>query len=431
MAIKAFILQRDMEIQGKENCVFSKVLFSLSKENQAVYLPKALVNLYRIPKTENMNTVTAHAEANTATTQAKANWNQIYSLLALNAAIVISWIAYHNYQPKVLEIFNFKELSLFLVVAQALILVLIPPLAGIIGDKVIRSGGNRFVVFTVGISVTAMVFMCVAFTVGASSTINLTAALPFMIVIWLISMNIFHSPANSMLELFAPAKSLPSAMALMVLTTELLYALEPIIVGFVDFLGPVLTFALGGVLLIITGYAFRKTTKDLSFTRSYEEARTSESNYRAVLIAGLALGLAAAVIKNYIPEKLDTYFDALRLQGSDVSLTGPRIASFTLAIAALAAWPLSKLVDKIGTGKSLMYGLMGSFAFLAVAAVMTNGYVIVVLSLLSAPFFSLASVAAFPYALGKLSVKNVTLGAGIFFGSLELADGVINILQKM
>jgi hypothetical protein len=141
--------------------------------------------------------------------------------------------------------------------------------AGVIGDKVIQTGGTRFIVFTVGISVTAMVFMCVAFTVGTASSINLTAALPFMIVIWLISMNIFHSPANSMLEMFASAKSLPSAMALMVLTTEPLYALEPLIVAFVDLIGPVSTFALGGVLLIVTGYFFRKTnTQSYAYTKS-------------------------------------------------------------------------------------------------------------------------------------------------------------------
>jgi hypothetical protein len=40
----------------------------------------------------------------------KTNWSQVYSLLALNAAIVISWIAYHNYQPKLLNLFHFEEL---------------------------------------------------------------------------------------------------------------------------------------------------------------------------------------------------------------------------------------------------------------------------------------------------------------------------------
>jgi hypothetical protein len=251
-----------------------------------------------------MNTQAIAVEATHRPTTARANWNQIYSLLALNAAIVISWIAYHNYQPKVLEIFRFQDLALFLVVAQALILIFIPPIAGVIGDRVIRSGGNRFVVFTVGISVTAMVFMCVAFTVGTASTINLTSLLPFMIVVWLISMNIFHSPANSMLEMFASAKSLPSAMALMVMTTELLYALEPLIVDFVDFLGPVATFALGGVLLIVTGYIFRRTTRNLQLTRSADETRRTSSNFVAVVVAGVTLGTAVALIKNVIPQKV-------------------------------------------------------------------------------------------------------------------------------
>ncbi|MBI1768319.1 MAG: hypothetical protein HY015_05725 [Bacteroidetes bacterium] len=359
----------------------------------------------------------------TATNQ--TNWKQIYSLMALNAAIVISWIAYHNYQPKVLEIFHFQKLSLFLVIAQALILVFIPPGAGMIADRVLKAGGNRFVVFTVGISVTAMVFMCVAFTVGAKNTIDLTAALPFMIVIWLISMNIFHSPANSMLELFAPAKALPSAMAMMVLTTELLYAVEPLIVNFVDFLGPVKTFALGGVLLIVTGYFFRKNTRDLSFVRSADESKATESNFMIVLVAGLILGVATTLLKNYVPQKIND------LLGTDNSISGSVVVSIALAIAALAAWPLSKVVDKVGTEKSLTYGLIGSFAMLIPTIFTSNPYVVMAFALLSAPFFSYASVAAFPFALGKLSFKNVTLGAGIFFGSAEVADGILNYLQTI
>jgi len=360
-----------------------------------------------------------------AATSSQTNWKQIYSLMALNAAIVISWIAYHNYQPKVLEIFHFKQLSLFLVIAQAMILVFIPPVAGVIADRVLKSGGNRFVVFTVGISVTAMVFMCVAFTVGTANSINLTAALPFMIVIWLISMNIFHSPANSMLELFAPAKALPAAMAMMVLTTELLYAVEPVIVGFVDLIGPVLTFALGGVLLIVTGYIFRASTRNLNFVRSSEESRTTSSNFTVILIAGLILGAATTLLKNYIPQRIDSLF------GTGGSVSGSVIVSIALGIAALAAWPASKLVDKVGTEKSLTYGLIGSFVLLLPTIFVSNPYVVISLALLSAPFFSYASVAGFPFALGHLSVKNVTLGSGIFFGSVEVADGLLNYFQQM
>lgn len=361
---------------------------------------------------------------NEATVPLKSNWNQIYSLMALNAAIVISWIAYHNYQPKVLELFHFTELSTFLVVAQTVILIFIPAVAGWAGDAMIKKNGNSFVVFTVGISVTAMVFMCVAFTIGASGTLNLTSALPFMIVVWLISMNIFHSPANSMLELFAPARRLPTAMAMMVLTTDFLYALEPLVVGLVDWLGPVKTFAFGGFLLIVTGYFFRKTTRNASFSRDVEDSTQGESNLLAVIISGLLLGVIAAVIKNYIPVWLNSK------AGSTLpSYVTAIFVSLVLIVSAIAAWPLSFQVEKIGLKRSLTIGIIGASISLLLVFFLPNAIAALVASLISGVFLSLASVAAFPYALSNLSVKNVTIGTGIFFGSTEVADGLANIFS--
>jgi uncharacterized membrane protein YidH (DUF202 family) len=355
----------------------------------------------------------------------KTNWSQVYSLLVLNAAIVISWIAYHNYQPKLLILFHFEQLSLFLVVAQALILILIPGTAGLIGDYMIKKNGNYFVVFTVGISVTAMVFMCIAFTIGTSTSINLSSALPFMIVIWLISMNIFHSPANSMLEIFAPAKELPSAMALMVLTTELLYALEPWVVDFVDSIGATYTFALGAVLLIASGYFFRKTTRNVTLSRETEEAHAEKSSYINVFAAGLGLGLAVAIINNFVPLWM------LSKKGIEtISNSQSLYVSLILFVAALAAWPLSTQVNKMGVVKSLRIGLAGAFVCFALIYALPT-YVALVVCVLAGLFFSFASVAAFPYALLNLSPKNVTLGAGLFFGSVELAQGLISIAENL
>jgi hypothetical protein len=357
--------------------------------------------------------------------QPKTNWSQVYSLLALNAAIVISWIAYHNYQPKVLEIFHFTELKLFLIIAQGLILVLIPPVAGIVGDWLIKKNGNSLVVFTVGVSVTAMVFMLVAFTIGAQSTINLTAALPIMIVVWLISMNVFHSPANSMLELFAPAKDLPAAMALIVLTNELLSAFEPLIIEFVNFIGPVGTFALGGVLIIVTGYFFRKTTNKIKFERDTEEAVAKENQYFKVLIAGLSLGLATALIKNYMADWM--------LSKTNFSLTDNAaiLVAGVLIISAIAAVPLVQYINKLGVTSSLIYGLIATFAALALIYFIPSAIASVILAVLAGLSFSFASVAAFPFALSHLSARHVTLGAGVFFGSVEVAESVINYLQAI
>ena len=355
----------------------------------------------------------------------KINWNQVYSLAALNAAVVISWIAYHNYQPKVLSLFHFEELSLFLVVAQALILVFIPSIAGIIADNLIRKGGNSFVVFTVGIGVTAMTFMAVAFTVGTSSSLNLTAVLPFMIVVWLISMNIFHSPANSMLELFAPTKELPSAMALIVVIADLLHAFENKVVDFVDYIGPVSTFALGGVLLVVSGIYFNRTTKNVQLTRTYEEAKNHQSDFLLVIVAGLLLGLVIAVINNFLPQWVNAYEDGFIMDPTWV-------VPFVLVIGAISAWPLSFYINKIGTGKSLVYGLIGAFVSLGLAWLLPDSsFTVIPICIVIGLSFSLASVAAFPFALSKLSVGRVTLGTGIFFGSIELFDGLFNILDAI
>jgi len=355
--------------------------------------------------------------------QVKTNWKQVYALLALNAAVVISWIAYHNYQPKVLELFHFTELSFFLVVAQAIILVLIPPLAGIVGDYTIKKGGNNFIVFTVGISVTAMVFMCVAFIMGTTASLNLAHVLPFMIVIWLISMNIFHSPANSMLELFAPGKELPSAMALMVMTTDLLYAFENKVVDFVDWIGPVSTFALGGVLLIATGYFFRRTTRSVSFVREHDEATSHQNNFVVVVTVGLLLGLATAIIQNVLPTWI-------RIEENSFIPDSSWLVSIVLLVAAIAAWPFSLYIQKIGLNNAIRYGLLGTFSLLFIAYVAPQANLLSLgLCMAIGLCYSLASVAAFPLALTNLSAKSITLGAGIFFGSVELCNGIIDILS--
>ncbi|HWA32731.1 MAG TPA: hypothetical protein VG737_01310, partial [Cyclobacteriaceae bacterium] len=50
-------------------------------------------------------------------------WKQLWSLAALYGSIVIGWIAYQNYQPKLLEKFHFTEFTLLLTVVQGIILV--------------------------------------------------------------------------------------------------------------------------------------------------------------------------------------------------------------------------------------------------------------------------------------------------------------------
>jgi MFS family permease len=186
--------------------------------------------------------------ATAPSTSGEIQWKQLWSLVALYASVIIGWIAYYNYQPILLHKYNFTDLTLFLFIAQGIIMVVTPPIAGLLGDRFRKSKGNRLPIISAGISAAAMVFMSVAFTLIMDPGETFKWILPILIVFWLASMSIFTSPAISTIDLFAPANKLPRAMAIITIVYGALYALEPVIVDLVDFLGAPLTFVVGGVI---------------------------------------------------------------------------------------------------------------------------------------------------------------------------------------
>ena len=70
-------------------------------------------------------------------------WKQLLSLATLYASVIIGWIAYYNYQPILLETYNFTDLTLFLFIVQGIIMVIAPPIAGRLGDKFRVKAGKR------------------------------------------------------------------------------------------------------------------------------------------------------------------------------------------------------------------------------------------------------------------------------------------------
>lgn len=116
--------------------------------------------------------VTNHCEIHN-TSQKRIKWTEIWNLAALIAAIVICWIAYHEYQPKLLAGFGLTNLASFLIYAKAIILVLIPPIADLLTDYMTKKNNKVYVVFLVGIGGKAMIFMIVAsiiFSINFSSS---------------------------------------------------------------------------------------------------------------------------------------------------------------------------------------------------------------------------------------------------------------------
>lgn len=235
-------------------------------------------------------------------------WKQLWSLAALYGSIIIGWIAYANYQPKLLVQFGFTDFALMLTLAQAVILVVTPPIAGKIGDRFRFEKGHRLPIISSGISFAAMVFMAVAFTLFSNPGDVFKWLLPVLIVLWLVSMSIFTSPALSTVELFTPVDKLPKAMAVLTIVANFIYAFEPVIVDIIDYLGAPLTFVAGGAVTLLSGYAMQKNSLGLfRQTNGHEPEpnivmKAQKSDYGYIFLLGIILGITTAVMFTFFPE---------------------------------------------------------------------------------------------------------------------------------
>lgn len=359
-------------------------------------------------------------------------WKQLWSLAALYGSIVIGWIAYHRYQPKLLNQFNFTEFTLALITVQGIVLVLTPPIAGRIGDRFrFKQGqGHRLPIISSGISFAAMVFMAVAFTLLGNPGEVFRWILPILIVLWLISMSIFTSPALSTLELFTPVDKLPRAMAILTIVGNLIYSLEPVIVDLIDYLGAPMTFMLGGVVVFVSGYALRKNSLSL-FNNKEQRPRTEfkfdtqRSNYLYILIMGIALGLSTTVLFNYFPDRLQTSL-------SDVTnLEGKWLIVLVLFVTALLSLPVSNYVSRFGTYKSFWWSFLVNSIALILLFLTSSAALTLPVLLIYTISFTVLSISSLPLAIEKANYYEKVFCVGIFFSGVELPDAIVEVIQAM
>lgn len=358
-------------------------------------------------------------------------WKQLWSLAALYGSVVIGWIAYENYQPKLLEKFHFTEFSFLLTVSQALILVITPPIAGSLGDRYRFRKGHRIPIIMTGISFAAMVFMAVAFTLLTSPGEIFKWVLPVLIICWLIAMSIFTSPALSTVELFTPIDRLPKAMAILTIVANLIYALEPVIVDIIDYLGAPLTFMAGGLVVFISGYALQKNSLSL-FSLSAETEKPSspadkqKTNFIYIFLMGLALGIPTSIMFNLFPELLGVKISSM-LNGA----SGKIILVYLLVFSALISLPASSLVNRFGIMKS--FGISCILILFSIAGIfiMNSAVAVLFCTILFGVTFSLLSVTSLPLAIENADHYRKVFCVGIFFSGVAIPEGILNSIQAL
>lgn len=356
-------------------------------------------------------------------------WKQLWSLAALYGSIIIGWIAYQKYQPKLLVQFHFTDFAFLLTLAQAVILTITPPIAGLLGDRYRFEKGHRIPIISTGISFAAMVFMAVAFTLLSNPGEIFKWVLPILIILWLVAMSIFTSPALSTIETFIPVEKLPRAMAILTIIGNLLYALEPIIVDIIDFLGAPVTFITGGIIVFLSGYALKKNSLSLFQQEAAEQSalpaeELQRSRYAYIFVLGMILGIATTVLFNIFPDLLQVRLaDLLNGGSSKVLLVG------ILIISAILSLPFSSLVNFYGLHRSFWISAVLTIASVCGIVIFQTALPTLLMLVIFAIGFSALSVSSLPLAIQKSNYYEKVFCVGIFFSGVALPDGIVDAIQ--
>lgn len=356
-------------------------------------------------------------------------WKQLWSLAALYASIIIGWIAYHNYQPKLLLTFHFERFAIPLAILQGIILTITPIYAGRLGDRYRFKKGHRLPIIANGISFASMIFMAVAFTLIGNPGEVFKWILPVLIICWLVAMSIFTSPALSTLELFTPVDKLPKAMAVLTIVSNLVYALEPVIVDIIDFFGAPITFIVGGLAVFLSGWALRKNSLGLFKVNEGKPMAeftldNQKSLYAKIFFIGLALGLSTTVLFNFFPDALENNLATFFV------MDGSWWVVALLVFSALISVPVSNQLTSFGI--NTMYGYAIPMVLICSAAILfVDSAMITVIALIIFTFgFTILSVSSLPLVIRNSNYYEKVFCVGIFFSGVALPEGIVESYLK-
>jgi len=358
----------------------------------------------------------------------KIYWPQVIALLILDICVIISWIAYHEFQPSIIESFGLTDFAFEFTIWSFLIIVITPGIAGLVADNISQKTGKRLPVINVGVNVAAMIFMAVALTLFFEPSGPIKWLIPVFITFWLISMNMFRSPAISIIERLVPQRQLPAVLALFIFTFDIAYSVEPIIVDVLTFLGGPITFLVGGIMIFASGTYLKASYKKVAHLKldknAYEnDTKTGKSKFWIVITLSLVLGVYTTLMLKFIPNFLND-----RMGYLDLNISGSVLATLMLFTSAIICFFLGKKVNKDNIDVFAVWGILGFALSIGLLVAFSSLFATLACALMLMIFFSFLSVSALPLALYELSSKQTIFGIGLFYGFAEFGDQLWNVI---
>lgn len=227
----------------------------------------------------------------------------LWSALVLHAIVLICWMAYSYFQPILFSQFGLDSISEFYHKAQNLLLVFIPPLAGFLADKYFYKKKSRLPFFQISIMATACLFLALS-GIFITRSSSLTAIIPYLMILWIIGMNIFYNPGVSIIAEAAEGSGSKRASALIGSVTDFLWAIMAYLLMFFQKIGHIPTFIIGAVLLIVAFYFYRSATQNTPHKEKIKESFPFDIlKIGKALFIGILLGIFHHILLHHAHEQ--------------------------------------------------------------------------------------------------------------------------------
>ncbi|MBD2564223.1 MULTISPECIES: MFS transporter [Nostoc] len=356
----------------------------------------------------------------TSTSRLNILWVQVWVLAAVQGAITLTWLIYNIYLPQLLTQFGFPaSLAVGLVLVENALGAILEPLMGGLSDQARRWVGTRFPFISVGMILSATLFIAIPCVVSLiPPTTVMRSLLPIVLVAWALAMTIFRSPAMCLLGMYATPAQLPLAVSFVTLVGGVIGAFRPISHKFILNLGPVYTFAIGSFVMLGAAAVLRLVNPPEAPVDRHQAETVKLPLQKLALILGTGFGVAWGI--RFLMDVLGKVLkNQLNTDNIDVQMVWIGLA------IAIASIPAGMFAVKIGNSQAMLCGICAIIPSLLI--MISVGAQIPIIVLIVAGF-SLIVNGAIPFALGLVPQRWAGLGIGMYFGGFALAMSLFGVL---
>jgi MFS family permease len=352
-------------------------------------------------------------------------WRPVLGLAAVQGSIILCWVIYRAYLPKLLTQLGFPEnFAVKILLIEAILAIALEPLMGGLSDRVKYWVGTRFPLISLGVILSSALFIAIPASVALGTpTGAMRWVLPSVAISWALAMTVFRSPVMALLIHYAAAPELPRAISVLILVGGTLGAISPFSGQFLLSLGSGITFAIGSIVLLVA-------VKVLRSLHPPEPPRSPAADAR-VPLTSLLLGLASIMGVSIGISWGFRFLSATLSQSIVIPLPDANLKLVTLIfslVVTIGSLPAGTFAARWGNSRVILIGVAMTVVFLLLTGFVPHATAILVAIIGLAATYSLVNNSTIPFIFEAVPPHRIGLGMGVYFGCFGAASSLFQPL---